>query len=109
MSLSLMNCQMIRGISSPLSSTTGFVTLIFAIYLATSVRAREILGDRARRAPANGADALERAFLQQRRQRLVISNQARGIACLSGAGAMQAMQIAGRVFSLSPLAGRGSG
>ena len=30
-SLSLMNCQMIRVISSPSSSTTGLVTLIFAM------------------------------------------------------------------------------
>jgi hypothetical protein len=33
--LSLMNCQMMRVISSPSSSTTGLSTLIFAIaYLA---------------------------------------------------------------------------
>jgi hypothetical protein len=32
-SLSLMNCQMMRVISSPSRSTTGFATLIFAILI----------------------------------------------------------------------------
>src|ERR1700676_3163792 len=39
-SLSLMRCQMIRVISSPSSSTTGFVTLILAISSATFFRRR---------------------------------------------------------------------
>src|SRR5918911_992550 len=48
-SLSLMKCQMIRVISSPSSSTTGFSTLIFAI-----IRALVLVGapERARRAEA---------------------------------------------------------
>ena len=33
MNLSLMSCQMIRVISSPSSSTTGFLTLIFCLPL----------------------------------------------------------------------------
>src|SRR4051794_30152701 len=37
---SLMNCQMIRVISSPSSSTTGFCTLIFATGLLLSPRLR---------------------------------------------------------------------
>src|ERR1700676_5095222 len=58
-SLSLMYCQMIRVISSPSSSTTGLVTLIFAM------AGRAFLEQRLRRGGISGLDNCIRAIAPQ--------------------------------------------
>src|ERR1044072_797485 len=54
-SLSLMNCQMIRFISSPSISTTGLATLIFAIVTSHLSRADRTASERGERGVQRGA------------------------------------------------------